>query len=374
MRNIKKIINRVFPKRFDTYWKKIENSQNIDDTLRHITNRFINSASYKLVSNYWHVLNISNYKSLSEFGIKNYGSTVAKSYYTISKMWHEEWFAEAINNLKDTPFKIDSNEMFKKQNQFTLEESICYNYLCYILFYNLKKTNSFQHLSKLSDKTYLGFDDPHIKIDNINVTIDKIISLLDYEKINKAFHIKKLNKILEIGAGSGRACEAILSIEKHLKYIICDIAPAIYISYNRLKLAFPNKKISLLIDINNKIELEEKIENSDIAFIFPHQLEMLNENSVDLTLAIDCMHEMDKSTIQYYFKLFSHLTKNFYFSIWENTEVPYSKNILRRKNKLDYESGDYAIPENWKNIFKEKIVFPSNMLSLGFKIIEKSQQ
>lgn len=151
---------------------------------------------------------------------------------------------------------------------------------------------------------------------------------------------------------------------------MCDIPPAIYISYSRLKLAFPDKTISLLTDINNKIELEKKIENSDIAFIFPHQLEMLNENSVDLTLAIDCMHEMDKSTIQYYFKLFDYFTKNFYLSIWEKTDVPYSKNILGKKNKLDYNSGDYAIPENWKNIFKEKIVFPSNMISLGFKIKE----
>ena len=31
---------------------------------------------------------------------------------------------------------------------------------------------------------------------------------------------------------------------------------------------------------------------------------------IDLTLAIDCMHEMDKS-IQYYLKLFNHFTKNF---------------------------------------------------------------
>ena len=370
MRFINKLINKVFPKRFDKYWKKIEDSKNIDDTLRHITNSFINSTSYKLVSNYWHVLNISNYKSLSEFGIKKYGSTIATNYYTFTKIYHDEWFAEAINTLKDTPFKIDSDEVFKKQNHFTLEESLSYNYLCYILFYNLKKTNSFQHISKLNDKTYLGFNDPYIKINDINITTDKIISLLDYEKIQKAFEVKKFKRVLEIGAGSGRTSEAILSIEKHLKYILCDIAPAIYISYSRLKLAFPDKKISLLIDINNKIELEEKIENSDIAFIFPHQLEMLNENSVDLTLAIDCMHEMDKSTIQYYFKLFNHFTKNFYLSIWEKTDVPYSKNILKKKNKLDYNSGDYEIPKNWKNIFKEKIVFPSNMISLGFKIKE----
>ena len=155
---------------------------------------------------------------------------------------------------------------------------------------------------------------------------------------------------------------------KDLKYIVCDISPAIYISYSRLKLAFPNKKISLLIDENDKIELEKKIENSDIAFIFPHQLKIIKQGSIDLILAIDCMHEMDKSTIQYYFTLFNDITKNFYLSIWDKTDVPYSKNILGKKNVLNYNSGDYKIPSNWKNIFDEKIVFPSNMLSLGFKI------
>ena len=141
-----------------------------------------------------------------------------------------------------------------------------------------------------------------------------------------------------------------------------------YISYCRLKLAFPNKKISLLIDVKDRSELEKQIEDNDIVFIFPHQLEILNKNTLDLILAIDCMHEMDKSTIQYYFKLFNHIAKNFYFSVWDKTDVPYSKNILNQKNTLDYNSGDYKIPNNWRNIFKEKIIFPSNQLSLGFKI------
>ena len=368
MKKIKKAFNKIFPQKFDNYWKKIEKSENIDESLRHITNTFINSESYKLVSNYWHILNIKNYQILSMFGIKKYGSTIARNYYTFAEIFHDEWFDGAINNLKDNPFKIDSSEVFKKQDGFTLKESINYNYLCYLLFFNLKKTNIFQHITKLNDKSYLGFNDPYIKIENINITTDKIISLLDFEKIQRAFNIKKFKKILEIGAGSGRTCEAILSIEKDLKYIVCDISPAIYISYSRLKLAFPNKKISLLIDENDKIELEKKIENSDIAFIFPHQLKIIKQSSLDLILAIDCMHEMDKSTIQYYFTLFNDITKNFYLSIWDKTDVPYSKNILGKKNVLNYNSGDYKIPSNWKNIFDEKIVFPSNMLSLGFKI------
>ena len=58
-------------------------------------------------------------------------------------MHHDEWFDEIINNLKNNPYKIDSAELFKKQDGFSLKESITYNYLdCYLLFYSLKKTNT----------------------------------------------------------------------------------------------------------------------------------------------------------------------------------------------------------------------------------------
>ena len=120
-----------------------------------------------------------------------------------------------------------------------------------MLYYNLKRGNYFKFLSELQDKSYLGFNDPFVEIDNINITTDKIASLLDCEKIDKAFNFDKIKTVLEIGAGSGRTSEAIMTINNNLTYVICDIPPAIYISYSRLKIAFPNKKISLLIDIND---------------------------------------------------------------------------------------------------------------------------
>ena len=40
-----------------------------------------------------------------------------------------------------------------------------------------------------------------------------------------------------------------------------------------LRAAFPNKKISLLVGINDKEKLEKNIKSNDISFIFPHQLE-----------------------------------------------------------------------------------------------------
>ena len=58
------------------------------------------------------------------------------------------------------------------------------------------------------------------------------------------------------------------------------------------------KKISLLFDVTNKDELEKKINESDISFIFPHQLDLFSKNFIDLVLAVDCLHEMDQKTIQ----------------------------------------------------------------------------
>ena len=369
-KKITRIFNRIYPKKFESYWKKIKDSKNIDSNLKFITDSFIKSKSYDSVSNYWHILNIGNYETLSKFGIKKYGSTIARNYYTFSDLSGDEIIKHAIDNLKDSDnlIEIKSSDFFQKHDGFSFKESIFYNYFCYLLFYNLKLTNVFKYLPLLKNETYLGFNDPHIEIENLNVSIDKIVSLLDYDKIKKTFNLKNFKTVLEIGAGSGRTSEAILSIEKNLKYIICDIAPASYLSYERLKKAFPNKKVSLLIDIEDPDRLNEEIKFNDISFIFPHQLKMINQNSLDLTIAIDCMHEMDKKTINYYFDSIEKTSKNFYFSIWENYEVPFSKTLFGKKNRLNYHLGDYEIPKKWKNVLSEKLIFPSTFLSLGFKI------
>ena len=89
---------------FQKIWyilKKIQNSNDIDETLKFVTNNFINSKSYKLVSNYWHILNIKNYEVLLKSGVNKYGSTIAKNYYTFTELHHDEWFEQLVNNLKN---------------------------------------------------------------------------------------------------------------------------------------------------------------------------------------------------------------------------------------------------------------------------------
>ena len=133
-------------------------------------------------------------------------------------------------------------------------------------------------------------------------------------------------------------------------------------------MAYPEKKIALLVDIDNKDQLNNKIKENDISFIFPHQMELISNYAFDLTIAIDCLHEMDKKTITHYFKNINNFSKNFYCSIWEKTKNNYSKTLFKKTEKLNYFEGDYNIPKNWVNNFEENLVFPANQLSLGFKI------
>jgi len=271
------------------YWKKVE-KKFFDKELILITDKFIYSKSYKLLSNYWHILGIDNYEKLRVYGAETYGSNIATNYFTF-KYANENMISSVLLETK-TDFASSKINFSKKQNNFSSSESSSYNYLCAMLYYTLKKSNYFKYLKNLDGKSFLGYDDPYIKIDDYNVSLDKLISLFDIEKIEKAFGTKHKKTILEIGAGAGRTADAYLSIYPDNKYIICDIPPAIFISYKRLKARFLNKKISFCFDGN----FEQEFEKNDITFIFPDQMSFINKK-IDLVLAIDCFHEMDKKLL-----------------------------------------------------------------------------
>ena len=140
-----------------------------------------------------------------------------------------------------------------------------------------------------------------MEIDNIKLTHDKLNSLLDFEMIKNIpnFSEKNNKKILEIGAGSGRTSEVFITLNENLNYVICDIPIASVIAFQRLKKVFPNKKISMLYEINDKNKILEQIKQNDISFIFPHQMNLFEEKFFDVTLAIDCYKTWIKKLLIY---------------------------------------------------------------------------
>lgn len=359
-----RILQKIFPKKFDKFFKKIKSSKNLDEKLIKVSESFINSDSYTFVSNHWHIRNITDYTNISNSGLDNLGVETFGHYFNLFD--YENAYLENLFNQfkKNDSIQINSN-FLKKHKDLDLKQCINYNYLLLSLYSILKKSNYFKYLPLLKDETYLNYGNPFITIDNHNVTSDKLVSLFDLEKIDEFNNVDKAN-ILEIGAGSGRLSEAILAVKNISNYTICDIPPSIYISYKRLKLAFPQKKIEFLIDEKNPENLNKEIMNNDITFIFPHQIKQLKKKTFNLTIAIDCLHEMDKSTIDYYFKNISNVSRGLYFSIWQKTKNWDSGGIFKRTERLDFDKGDYPIPKNWEAKYRKNLVFPSNQIGLGY--------
>jgi len=361
------IYNRLPVHSFKRFWSKYSNNSLIEKNLKEITDLFINSESYNFVSNYWNYLNIKNFKQIiNHGGIENYANTIAKNYYYFDHFEDNE-IKQTCEKIKNDLINFKFN-LFKKQEYLNYSESIHHNTVIVLLYLNLKKKRIFEKLKDLSDKGYLGFNDPFLEIDNVNLTTDKINALFDYEKIDKFVKLQNIKSILEIGAGSGRTSQAIMTFNQNLRYIICDIPPAIFISYTRLKKTFPDKKIKFLFNYKNEKSLMDEINNNDISFIFPHQMKDIQNKFIDLTLAIDCIHEMDKKTIKNYFHQINKFSNLFYFSVWKKTIVPYSCTFTKTSNQLDYYSKDYSIPDNWKKTFEEDLIYPSNLISAGFEL------
>ena len=353
----------IFKINFKKFWKKTSKSK-LPQELIEITEKFIISDSFKNVSNYWHIINIKNYKQLMKTGIDSYSVNIALSYFTFV-YFDDKLIENTFKNVENVKINYELN-LFKKHQLLNYDQSYKYNLLLILLYENLKKLEEYKLLKLLNNETFCGFNDPFLKIEDIKITQDKINSLLEYHSIkNIPCFSKANNTILEMGAGSGRIAEVILNFNEKFKYVICDIPLAIFISYSRLKKAFPKKKISLCFDIKDKADMMNELLNNDILFIFPHQIHFFEKKTFNIFIALGCLCEMDKKTIKRYMNYADIYSKYLYFTVWDNTKVPFS--II--KNKLSaYSNSDYSINKNWKKIFIRNSIYPSNFVQLCYEV------
>jgi len=261
---------------FKRYWKNLT-IKNIDKELAEILDFYTNSRSYDSSSRFWHILNIRNIDQINNMGIKDFASTVALNYFTFTD-FNDERIGNLISEIRSNNYEITNYDIFKKYNNLNHTQSINHNIILNLLYTYYKNFHDVSSLNVFKDKNYLIEQTPHIEIDNIKITQDRINSALEYITIKKIInkYQKKVN-LLEIGAGSGRTTETILAFEKDNigKYFIVDLPPALYLNYIRLKTNFPQKKIKVANNINNYEEMKKFIENYDVIFLLPHQLDLL---------------------------------------------------------------------------------------------------
>ena len=304
-------------------------------------------------------------------GIKNFASTVGLNYFTYTD-FYDERIKNLLSKLRENNCEITKYDIFKKYENLDFSQSINHNIILNLLYSYFKNFHDTKYLDVYKDNNYLIDRTPYIEIDNVKITQDRVNSTLEYFSIKKIIEKYPNNiNILEIGAGSGRTTEAILSFEKNKlsKYFVVDIPPALYINYDRLKSIFPQKKIKIAININTVNEIEKLIDENDVILLFPHQLELLKKLKfkIEIFIAIDCLHEMNKKTIKFYMDYVNFLSDFLYFKIWDKTHVAYEfNNYLSASNEASYH-----INSNWEKIFKNECIFPGNYFDFCFKIKKK---
>ena len=198
----------------------------------------------------------------------------------------------------------------------------------------------------------------------MEISQDDLNSLFEYEKISsllKKIENKK-NFFLEIGSGSGRTTQTILAIENDIKYVVADIPPAINFAHNNIKNLFPEKKVNFAFETNNQEDLLKLIDKNDVIYIFPHQIEMLPKKLFDISIAIDCLHEMEEKTVKRYINNFEIVSNSLYFKVWEYAGLP---NSFYKAYSI-HNKKDYFIEEHWREIFTERCIFPSNYFQSGY--------
>ena len=344
---LKNFYNYYFSDIYDlkSFWKKNRNHKKIPNDLKKIFDAFLESNSYEYCSNYWKYLNIKNLKQIMyEGGVSNYANSIALNYFTFLDT-PLDMQRKILKSISNKTINIKGN-IFRQNKHLGLKKTDHLNRLILKLYILILDLNLKSKLSKLSDRGFLDFNDHFLTINSKKVTTDKLVSLLDYKKIDKNLNLMKMKRVLEIGAGSGRFSQTFLTFKNDTKYIICDIPPAIYISYYRLKKVFKSKKIKLCFNCDNEKSLEKLIKENDILFIFPHQIKFFKKKSINLAIAIDCIHEMDKKTIKYYFDNINNFSECVYFSVWKKTRVPLSSGLRLTSNHLNSSSkADYRYPK-----------------------------
>jgi len=346
------------------FWKNIE-KKNLSPELIETFDIYLTSESYNWSSKFWKHLAMRHLELMAKNKDGNNENIISQEYFTFT-YFNEPLIKDACSKIEKNNIELNVN-LFKKQNSFTWTQSLNHNLILLLLYENIKSRKVFNYFDKLKNFEPKNKKDsmPSLKIDKIEITQDKINSLFEFEQIEKLLDkINSKNKnFLEIGAGAGRTAKTILSIINDARYVIADIPPAINICYENLCSCFPNKKIAFGYKINDKKELNDLIKKNDILFIFPHQIKFFEKKTFDISLAIDCLHEMDQKIIKKYMDNFENVSKLLYFKVWESAGLPYSfyKYYSVHKNE------DYSIKSSWKEHLRERCLYPSNFFQLGYE-------
>ena len=118
------------------------------------------------------------------------------------------------------------------------------------------------------------------------------------------FHNRKPREIKVLDFGMGWGHWAIAGVANGLNVVGAELSETRiqFAKSKGIKIlnSLEDKKVKFDFHIQNQNELLDIIEKNDVVYIFPHQIEFFPKKFFDISIAIDCLHEMEKKIVEKY--------------------------------------------------------------------------
>ena len=349
-------------KKFINWWHNFKNTPNlkhIDKDIISMLDNFIESNMFKNSSSYWKWLCKNHIEMIEEYGVENFKLNIEKSAYWGEGNLDSEQIKQIIKN--EITINLDISEVFRQKNEpnRTAKETIHQN-LSNIILLNYLVNNNYQKYLHLVEENEFG-NPQYIKYENRRYSFGILNSILEIGFLDNNTNFNQNINVLEIGAGSGRTCIALKGFYKVKKYVIVDIPPALFISEKNIKASFPEKKIFSFTNFIDFKTVEQDFTNADVCFISPDQIKMMPNKFFDLSIAVDCLHEMSFSDVKIYFSEINRISSHFYLKAQITQSAKYGEHELNRD--------DYPIYKSWTKIADEECIFPNDYFQSIYKIM-----
>jgi putative sugar O-methyltransferase len=334
----------------------------MDSRILEMQEEFSKSRAEILPSKFWLEYNKMNVEQLQQYGYENFKRTLALNYFTFVSGFRDPQISHLFRNLPLPSILavLLRTLLSGKHDYLPLKGSINYNLLTYLVWEFVSRHDPERLLKRLHEPE--EGNPPRILINNKLISQDLANSVLEYYSImHPSIVPSSIKRVIELGAGYGRTAYVILSLLPHVKYVVVDIPPALYVSERYLSSQFQDKRIFKFRKFQDYSDIKEEYEQADIAFLLPSQMELLPDKSSDMFLNISSLHEMRQDQIDYYLDQIARLTSQyFYFKQWKESKNRFDNSTITE--------ADYPIPATWSKIYWQECKIQTKMFEALFKL------
>ncbi|PTM40337.1 putative sugar O-methyltransferase [Bosea sp. 124] len=295
-------------------------------------------------SSAWSLLNRKNLDQLLADGYRRFKRTIALNYFTFAVQAGDPQIAtlETLIGEKRAHALWALAEKLPDDPDFEIRPQTHFRYLMLLLWDHALSVDVLGVLNKIEEPPEGA--PVSLTVDGARISQDLANSAIEMYSIAQGVDFSAIKRVAEIGGGYGRNAYMLARSHPHLKIVMVDIPPSLYLSQRYLSSVLPQRQAFRVRDFESFDEVRPEMEAASLVFLLPHQLAMIPDDYLDLTINISSFGEMTRAQIEYYFNQIDRTTRGAFFSKqWVDSKNPF--------DSLALTENDYPVRSSWRKIF-----------------------